>query len=170
MVSKKVIVGIILILIGIPLVLGGILTIAGEPSGNTVKEYNNNIYTTPLFNFSSNMVLMIVSSSNSSSGLVNYSNFHTYASSFNSSNIKNYTVAPTKYIDGEPYYTNLKGEYIYVAITDKKPTIDYNFVKSSEIVMVTDASYFAAAGTLFLGSGIIITMVTILFRKINARK
>ncbi|WP_337860624.1 hypothetical protein [Ferroplasma sp.] len=170
MFSKKVLVGIILIVIGIPLVIGGVLTMTGEPSGNTVTKYSSDIYTTPSFNFSSKMILIVVSSDNSSAGLVNSFSFDANASEFNSSNIGKYTVAPSNYIDGEPYYTNLSGKYKYVVITDKKPTIDYNFVTDSEITRITDASYVAAAGALLTGSGIIIAMVTVLFRKINSKK
>jgi len=170
MVKKKVIAGIVLIIIGVSLVIGGIATITGEPSDRTVKEYSNNVYTSVQFNFSSNMVLLMVTSDNSSSGLVNCSNFMEHAPSFNSSNIHNYTVAPEKYVDGEPYYSNLNGTYKYVVVTDTAPTMDYNFVTSSEIARVTDAGYIAALGALLTGSGIILAMVTILFGKINARK
>ncbi|ARD85292.1 hypothetical protein FAD_1434 [Ferroplasma acidiphilum] len=170
MVKKKVIVGIVLIVIGISLVIGGVATITGEPSDHTVKEYSSNVYTSTQFNFSTNRVLLMVTSDNSSAGLVNCSNIQEHASSFNSSNIHNYTVAPAKYVDGEPYYANLNGTYKYVVVTDKAPTMDYNFVTSSELARVTDASYVAAAGALLTGSGIIIAMVTILFGKINARK
>ncbi len=170
MVKKKVIVGIILIIAGISLVIGGIATIAGEPSEHTVNKYSENVYTSASFNFSNNMILLMVSSDNSSTGLVSCANFTAHASSFNSSNIHNYTVAPAKYINGEPYYADLNGTYKYVAITDKSPAMDYNFVTSSEFARVTYASYVAASGALFTGSGIIIVMVTILFGKINTRK
>jgi len=167
MVKKKVIVGIVLIILGVSLVLGGVLTIVGEPSSSEVKTYSTDVYTSTPMNFSNNMVLLMVSSDNSSAGLVSCTNL---TSNLNSSNIHNYTVTPAKYIDGEPYYADLHGTYKYVVITDKKPTMDYNFITSSEFAKVTDASYVAAAGALLAGSGFIIAMVTILFGKINARK
>ncbi|MEM4834556.1 MAG: hypothetical protein QXS49_00570 [Ferroplasma sp.] len=166
MASKKIIVGIIFIVIGTSLAIGGVLTITGEPSGNTVNKHSGDVYTSPTFNFSNNMVLIMVSSA----GLVSCTEFTEHASGFNTSNIGNYTVTPEKYVDGEPYYANLNGTYKYVVITGHKPTMNYNFIKESEFLRVTDASYIAALGALLTGSGIILAMVTILFRKINSRK
>ncbi len=170
MVSRKVLVGIILIIAGIALIIPGIVVITSEPSGNTVLSYSSNIYTSPEFNFTKDKVLIMVSSDTAAAGLVNCTDFHVHAGAFNSSNIHNYTVVPSKYIDGEPMYENLSGSYKYVVISSSKPTLDYNFIQRSEIVNVTDASYMAAAGALLTGSGVIITMVTILFGKINSRK
>ena len=170
MAGKKIIVGIIFIVIGASLAIGGVLTITGEPSGNTVNRYSGDIYTSPTFNFSNNMVLIMVSSDNSSAGLVSCTEFTEHASGFNTSNIGNYTVTPEKYIDGEPYYANLSGTYRYIIITGHKPTMNYNFIKESEFLRVTDASYIAALGARLTGSGIILAMVAILFRKINSHK
>jgi hypothetical protein len=166
----KVLVGIILIIIGVSLVLPGIFIITGEPSGNTVNEYSSHVYTSPVFNFSRNKVLIMISSDNTSAGLVSCSRFTDKAAQLNKTNIGNYTVKPTKYIDGEPLYANLNGSYKYVVITDKSPALNYNFISQSELKNVTYASYIAATGALLTGSGIILAMVTVLFRKINARK
>jgi hypothetical protein len=51
-------VGIIFIVIGTSLAIGGVLTITGEPSGNTVNKHSGDVYTSPTFNFSNNMVLI----------------------------------------------------------------------------------------------------------------
>ena len=170
MVSRKVLVGIVLIIAGMALVVPGIVVITSEPSGNTVLHYSSNVYTSPEFNFSENKILIMVSSQNTSAGLVNCSAFRAHASAFNSSNIQSYTVAPSKQIDGAPMYENLNGSYKYVVVSTSKPVLDYNFISHSEITDVTDASYIAALGALLLGAGIIITMVTILFGKINSRR
>lgn len=163
MVSRKVLVGIVLIIVGMALVVPGAVVIASEPSGNTVLHYSSDVYTSPEFNFSGNKVLIMVSSNNTSAGLVNCSTFRADAGIINSSNMHSYTVAPSKQIDGEPMYENLNGSYKYVVVSTITPKLDYNFISHSEIVDVTDASYIAALGALLLGAGIIITMVTILF-------
>jgi hypothetical protein len=170
MVSRKVLTGIVLIIVGIALVVPGAFVIASEPSGNTVLHYSSDVYTSPEFNFSENKILIMVSSNNASAGLVNCTAFRADAGAFNSSNLHSYTVAPSKQIDGEPMYENLNGSYKYVVVSTSKPTLDYNFISHSEIRDVTDASYAAAMGALLLGAGIIITMVTILFGKINSRR
>ncbi|MCL4452620.1 MAG: hypothetical protein M1317_00760 [Candidatus Thermoplasmatota archaeon] len=170
MVSRKVLVGIVLIIAGIALVIPGVVVITSEPSGSTVIHYSADIYTSPEFNFTENKILIMVSSDTSSAGLVNCTDFRADAGKFNSSSIGNYTVAPAKQIDGEPMYENLNGSYRYVVISSSRPTLDYNFISHSEIRNVTDASYIAAAGALLTGAGIIITMITVLFRKINSRK
>jgi uncharacterized membrane protein len=170
MVSRKVLVGIVLIIAGIALVIPGVVVITSEPSGNTVIHYSSDIYTSPEFNFTGSKVLIMVSSDTSSAGLVNCTDFRAHADAFNSSSIHNFTVAPAKQIDGEPMYENLNGSYRYVVVSNSKPTMDYNFISHSEIRNVTDASYIAAAGALLTGAGIIITMVTVLFGKINSRK
>lgn len=170
MISRKVLVGIVLLIAGIALVIPGVVVITSEPSGNIVIHYSSEIYTSPEFNFTENKVLIMVSSDTSSEGLVNCTDFREDAGTFNSSNIHNYTVAPVKHIDGEPLYENLNGSYKYVIVSSSKPALDYNFISHSEIDNVTDASYIAAMGALLTGAGIIITMVTILFGKINSRK
>jgi uncharacterized membrane protein len=170
MVSRKVLVGIVLIIVGIALVVPGIVVITSEPSGNNVLHYSSDVYTSPEFNFSENKILIMVSSNSTSAGLVNCSAFKADAGAFNSSNIHSYVVVPSKQIDGEPMYENLNGSYKYVVVSTNKPTLDYNFISQSEIRDVTDASYIAALGALLLGAGIIITMVTILFGKINSRR
>ncbi|WMT51112.1 MAG: hypothetical protein RE471_09055 [Ferroplasma sp.] len=170
MVSRKVLVGIVLIIAGIALVIPGVVVITSEPSGNTVIHYSGDIYTSPEFNFTENKILIMVSSDTSSAGLVNCTAFKADAGKFNSSSIHNYTVSPARQIDGEPMYENLNGSYRYVVVSGSRPTLDYNFISHSEIRNVTDASYIAAAGALLTGAGIIITMVTILFGKINSRK
>ncbi|MEM0139390.1 MAG: hypothetical protein QXZ44_02075 [Ferroplasma sp.] len=169
MLNTKVKIGLILIIAGIILAAAGAAVIEEEPSSTYVSHYSKDLYISHEFNFTSKDALLIVSSDNTS-GLMPYSSFKSNYTELNSTNIGKYSVNPTKSIDGEPYYSNLAGKYIYVSVSSSKPSMNYNFATASEFSDVTNASYVAAGGAALLGAGIILAMVTVLLKKLNSGK
>lgn len=149
--------------IGASLAASGYYEIATEPKSTDVSYIGDNEYTSTIFNFSKNDILIIVPSNNTS-GLVSCSNFNVVTSS----NISNYAVKPSGNIDGEPYYTGLKGDYIFIEF-HSNATMYYNFMPLSKYNLITDSSYIAAAGIGLLGAGFIMFFVTIMFRKLRRK-
>ncbi len=161
--NKYVVIGIILMVIGASLAVAGYYEITTEPKSTTVNYIGGNEYTSSKFNFSKNDILIIVPSNNTS-GLISYSN----VSIVTSLNINNYTVKPSGNIDGEPYYTGLTGNYIFVEFHNNA-TMYYDFMPLSEYNLITDSSYIAAAGIGLLGAGFIMFFVTIMFKKLRKK-
>jgi len=149
--------------IGASLAASGYYGITTEPKSTYVDYIGENEYISSTFNFSKNDILIIVPS-NDTSGLISYSNFNKVTAS----NINNYTVKPSGNMDGEPYYTGLTGNYIFVEF-HSNATMYYNFMPLSEYNLITDSSYIAAAGIGLLGAGFIMFFVTIMFRKLRRK-
>ena len=159
--NKYVLTGIILVIIRASPALGGYHEIATEPGNTTVNHLSGNEYTPSEFNFSKSDILIMAPSTNTS-GLVSCSNF----SMVTPSNLNNYTVKPEGNIDGEPFYSGLNGNYIFVEFHNNA-TIYYNFMPLSQYHDITYSGYIAAAGIGLAGIGFITIFVSVMFRKLK---
>ena len=162
--NKYILTGIILVIIGASLVLGGYYQIATEPKNTTVNHISGNEYASSKFNFSKNYIL-VIASSNNTSGLVSCGNFGTVTMS----NLNNYTVKPDGNVDGEPFYSGLRGNYIFVEFHNNS-TMQYNFMPLSQYHDITYSGYIAAAGIGLAGTGFITAFVSVMFGKLRRKR